>query len=157
MKTMLGNRLPVFTPEELMVVKGSSDFYGMNTYTTNLCSWVSSVYVSLSLYTLDFSRNWLVILTWISPNRSRRRRRVPGLVGVYFHEARWHATRHARWALWSIFGAPKVVILNIACLLPSSSTLCVAARLWVHILLYKIPNVVSTLYTRQILKDSVTC
>lgn len=38
MKEMLGNRLPEFTPEELAVVKGSSDFYGMNTYTTNLCS-----------------------------------------------------------------------------------------------------------------------
>ncbi|EKM57147.1 glycoside hydrolase family 1 protein [Phanerochaete carnosa HHB-10118-sp] len=37
MKEMLGNRLPDFTPEELAVVKGSSDFYGMNTYTTNLC------------------------------------------------------------------------------------------------------------------------
>ena len=38
MKEMLGDRLPEFTPEELSVVKGSSDFYGMNTYTTNLCS-----------------------------------------------------------------------------------------------------------------------
>ncbi|KAI0772973.1 beta-glucosidase 1B [Trametes elegans] len=37
MKTMLGDRLPTFTPEELAVVKGSSEFYGMNTYTTNLC------------------------------------------------------------------------------------------------------------------------
>ncbi|CDO77449.1 Glycoside Hydrolase Family 1 protein [Trametes cinnabarina] len=37
MKTMLGDRLPSFTPEDLAVVKGSSDFYGMNTYTTNLC------------------------------------------------------------------------------------------------------------------------
>lgn len=35
---MLGDRLPTFTPEELAVVKGSSEFYGMNTYTTNLCS-----------------------------------------------------------------------------------------------------------------------
>ena len=35
---MLGDRLPDFTPEELRVIKGSSDFYGMNTYTTNLCS-----------------------------------------------------------------------------------------------------------------------
>ncbi|KAI0725480.1 beta-glucosidase [Fomitopsis betulina] len=34
---MLGDRLPTFTPEELAVVKGSSEFYGMNTYTTNLC------------------------------------------------------------------------------------------------------------------------
>ncbi|KAB5590216.1 Beta-glucosidase [Ceratobasidium theobromae] len=37
MKEVLGDRLPVFTPEELKVVKGSGDFYGMNTYTTNLC------------------------------------------------------------------------------------------------------------------------
>lgn len=38
MRTMLGDRLPTFSDEELAVVKGSSDFYGMNTYTTNLCS-----------------------------------------------------------------------------------------------------------------------
>ncbi|CAL1710086.1 unnamed protein product [Somion occarium] len=37
MKEMLGDRLPSFTEEEWSVVKGSSDFYGMNTYTTNLC------------------------------------------------------------------------------------------------------------------------
>ncbi|KAL4244934.1 Beta-glucosidase 1B [Abortiporus biennis] len=37
MKQLLGDRLPTFTEEELAVVKGSSDFYGMNTYTTNLC------------------------------------------------------------------------------------------------------------------------
>ncbi|KAG2085397.1 glycoside hydrolase family 1 protein [Suillus discolor] len=37
MKQMLRQRLPEFTPEELKVVKGSSDFYGMNTYTTYFC------------------------------------------------------------------------------------------------------------------------
>jgi len=37
LKQMLGDRLPTFTEEELKVVKASSDFYGMNTYTTNLC------------------------------------------------------------------------------------------------------------------------
>ncbi|THH21387.1 hypothetical protein EW146_g134 [Bondarzewia mesenterica] len=36
MKQMLGERLPDFAPDEWAVVKGSSDFYGMNTYTTNL-------------------------------------------------------------------------------------------------------------------------
>ncbi|EJD41564.1 beta-glucosidase 1B [Auricularia subglabra TFB-10046 SS5] len=36
MKEMLGDRLPEFTPEELALVHGSSEFYGMNTYTTNL-------------------------------------------------------------------------------------------------------------------------
>jgi len=34
---MLGARLPTFSDAEWKVVKGSSDFYGMNTYTTNLC------------------------------------------------------------------------------------------------------------------------
>jgi len=34
---MLGDRMPDFTPEERKLVHGSSDFYGMNTYTTNLC------------------------------------------------------------------------------------------------------------------------
>lgn len=38
LKEVLGDRLPEFSAEEWSVVKGSSDFYGMNTYTTNLCS-----------------------------------------------------------------------------------------------------------------------
>ncbi|KAF8991974.1 beta-glucosidase [Cyathus striatus] len=37
MRSVLGNRLPDFTEEEWKIVKGSSDFYGMNTYTTNMC------------------------------------------------------------------------------------------------------------------------
>ena len=36
MKQLLGDRLPTFAPAELALVHGSSDFYGMNTYTTNL-------------------------------------------------------------------------------------------------------------------------
>ncbi|KAF7307460.1 Glycoside hydrolase family 1 protein [Mycena indigotica] len=37
MQRILGARLAPFTPEEWKLVHGSSDFYGMNTYTTNLC------------------------------------------------------------------------------------------------------------------------
>lgn len=33
---MLGDRLPKFTPEDLAVIKGSSDFFGLNTYTSNV-------------------------------------------------------------------------------------------------------------------------
>ncbi|KDQ22429.1 glycoside hydrolase family 1 protein [Pleurotus ostreatus PC15] len=36
LRKSIGDRLPEFTPEELAVVKGSSDFFGMNTYTTQI-------------------------------------------------------------------------------------------------------------------------
>ncbi|PPQ87691.1 hypothetical protein CVT25_011458 [Psilocybe cyanescens] len=35
-KRILGDRLPDFTPEEIQIVKGSSDFFGVNAYTSGL-------------------------------------------------------------------------------------------------------------------------
>ncbi|KAF8799731.1 beta-glucosidase [Phlegmacium glaucopus] len=36
LKQMIGDRLPEFSPEDLLVVKGSSDFFGLNTYTASV-------------------------------------------------------------------------------------------------------------------------
>ena len=60
MREMLGERLPRFTPEETAVVLGSSEFYGMNTYTTNLCSACRSfAIVSLAFFVLSSpARRW---------------------------------------------------------------------------------------------------
>ncbi|PPQ70986.1 hypothetical protein CVT24_009941 [Panaeolus cyanescens] len=37
MKAMLGDRLPEFSPDDVEVVKGSSDFFGLNAYSASLC------------------------------------------------------------------------------------------------------------------------
>jgi beta-glucosidase/6-phospho-beta-glucosidase/beta-galactosidase len=58
MKQMLRERLPEFTPEESKVVKGSSDFYGMNTYTTNLCSTFILSALSFVHLNCHYRRRW---------------------------------------------------------------------------------------------------
>ena len=42
MVKQLGDRLPTFTPEEVALVKGSNDFYGMNHYTANYVRHIST-------------------------------------------------------------------------------------------------------------------
>jgi hypothetical protein len=46
MREVLGNHLPDFTLDEWAIIKGSSDFYDMNTYTTNLCSQYLHIHVN---------------------------------------------------------------------------------------------------------------
>jgi beta-glucosidase len=38
MRKLLGSRLPTFTPEEIELVKGSADFFGLNHYTARYIS-----------------------------------------------------------------------------------------------------------------------
>jgi beta-glucosidase len=55
MWTQLGDRLPRFTPEESKLVLGSSDFYGMNSYT----SFYPHPYISTTA--LEILINWIRI------------------------------------------------------------------------------------------------
>lgn len=50
MKQRLGNRLPKFSSEEKKMIKGSSDFFGLNHYTTMLASNVSEFNGELNVY-----------------------------------------------------------------------------------------------------------
>ncbi len=50
MKARLGGRLPKFTPEEVELLKGSSDFLGLNHYTTMFAADASNGIVESSVY-----------------------------------------------------------------------------------------------------------
>ncbi|KAF8550222.1 glycoside hydrolase [Imleria badia] len=67
LKQMLGDRRPDFTAEELAVVQGSSDFYGMNTYTTHLCREPSAQIPKALAVKMSF-KNSLSEYTFTRPN-----------------------------------------------------------------------------------------
>lgn len=59
MREVLGDRMLDFTADEWALVKGSSDFYGMNTYTTNLCSTCPYLFENrLPLIRVPYLRGW---------------------------------------------------------------------------------------------------
>lgn len=79
MRKQLGSRLPTFTPQELALVKGSNDFYGMNTYTANYIRHYPSSHVPPpedflgNLETLFTSKSGSIIgpetqSVWLQPN-----------------------------------------------------------------------------------------
>ena len=50
---MIGERLPNFTADEIAIVKGSSDFLGLNAYTSQF---VSKYYYVLVVYVSSYPR-----------------------------------------------------------------------------------------------------
>ncbi|WP_298474438.1 GH1 family beta-glucosidase [uncultured Maribacter sp.] len=73
MKERLGERLPVFTPEEKKIIKGTSDFFGLNHYTTMYAAQASGEKKEISVHgnggisedqevDLSLDENWDVTL-----------------------------------------------------------------------------------------------
>jgi beta-glucosidase len=78
MRRILGDRLPRFTPAESALLKRSSDFYGMNTYT--------SVYIK-EKYTRPNPQDYFgnVEITQIGPDGKQM-----GPLGESFLASRWY-------------------------------------------------------------------
>lgn len=62
MKERVGDRLPVFTEEQKADLKGSADFLGLNTYTTNL---VTDKIPTSPGYWGDLAINATTDLNWV--------------------------------------------------------------------------------------------
>ena len=101
MRRQLGSRLPTFTPEESALIKGSSDFYGMNTYTSDYIK-----HKSTPASVLDYMGN--VEITKIGQDGKEM---GPQAESFWLQDVPWGFRKILNWA-WNRYGLPIYVTEN---------------------------------------------
>src|SRR5271163_609477 len=101
MRKQLGSRLPTFTPEESALIKGSSDFYGMNTYTSDYIK-----HKSTPPSVLDYMGN--VEITKIGQDGKEM---GPQAESFWLQDVPWGFRKMLNWA-WKRYGLPIYVTEN---------------------------------------------
>lgn len=104
MRSQLSDRLPAFTEEEKNLVRGSSDFYGMNTYTAFFVR--SAMPPGSSIPPSDHKGN----LTWYDENKQGVPRGLESDT-EWLRTSPWGFAKLLRW-IWSRYGKAIYVTEN---------------------------------------------